>query len=73
MKQKPTPKPPCKHAALHFEDGGLHIVCDDCKYTWVAVGKDPYRCVHDITARAMGLSDLDKRHDPHQVIVPTKK
>lgn len=62
---KAKPKPPCKHSKLHFEDGGLHIVCSTCKYTWVAVGHDSLRCVHDIQARAMGLSHMDERRDPY--------
>lgn len=55
---------PCKHFRLHFTDGGLFIVCDKCKYRWVAVGHDAYGHVADITARGMGMNETDRRFDP---------
>ena len=64
-KKKEEPKAPCKHYRLHFEDGGLHLVCSGCGYVWVAVGHDKLRCVHDIQARGMGLTNLDHRNDPY--------
>ena len=66
-KKKAIPKPPCRHGHLHFETGGLHLVCDDCKYVWAAVGHCPQRFIQDIQARAMGFTEQDKRHDPSRL------
>lgn len=59
----PTP-PPCKHPVLHFEAGGLYLVCKGCKYTWAAVAHCPLRIMQDVMARSQGLSELDQRVDP---------
>lgn len=61
--KKAAAKPPCRHPHLHFENGGLHIICGDCKRAWVAV-LEPYRIIQDVMARAQGLTDLDRRSDP---------
>lgn len=57
--------PPCRHPHLHFEAGGLYIVCKDCKYVWAAVGNCSMRIVQDVMARGMGLTELDRRSDPY--------
>lgn len=56
----------CRHEHLHFQNGGLHIVCSNpkCKYVWTAVGACPLRIIQDVMARGMGLSELDTRSDP---------
>lgn len=63
-KSEPPKKPlkPCKHKKLHFEDGGLHIVCDDCSQAWQALNKQ--RLVPEFMARGWGFSKLDVRKDP---------
>lgn len=66
-------EPLCKHQHLHFENGGLHIVCANCGYAWVAVGKNPIRILQDVMARAMGLSELDRRSDPYAPPLVKKK
>lgn len=55
----------CRHLALHFESGGYNIVCNDCKYSWAAVGHCPLKLISDPTARAHGFTYLDERHDPN--------
>lgn len=57
----------CKHEHLHFENGGLHLVCDDCKYVYVAVGQCPARTMQDIMARGKGFTELDRRSNPYAV------
>src|SRR5258706_11487810 len=68
---KPTPikktEPPCRHSDLHFETGGLHVVCSNCGYAWNAVGHHPARSVVDPMARAQGLTEFDTRHQPNQL------
>lgn len=69
---KPT-STKCNHDHLHFEQGGLYLVCDNCKYTWAAVGTHPMRIVQDVMARAMGLTEMDKRSNPMAVKPIVKK
>jgi len=59
-------EPQCKHHRLHFEAGGYHVVCTDCKYTWSAVGHCPLRLITDPTARAQNLTEQDRRLDPNK-------
>ena len=59
--ERAKPQPPCRHPHLHFEDGGLHVVCS-CGQTWQAVAKN--RLTPDFNARSWGLSQLDVRKDP---------
>lgn len=54
----------CKHDSLHFEAGGLYLVCDNCKYVYAAVGFCPARIIQDTMARNKGLSETDKRCNP---------
>jgi hypothetical protein len=60
--KKPT-QPPCRHPVLYFEDGGLHVVCRECKQAWQAINKE--RLLPDFMARGQGLTDLDVRRDPY--------
>jgi hypothetical protein len=52
----------CMHPALHFEAGGLYVVCTGCGQAWQAVNKE--RLVPDFMARGWGFSELDVRKDP---------
>lgn len=63
MKPKKEKKAPCKHEGLHFERGGLHVVCSDCGDMWRAVIK-PHGIVLNIAARSQGLNRQDKRRNP---------
>lgn len=60
----------CKHDNLHFENGGLHLVCD-CGYAWLAVGKHPMRIIQDVMARGMGFTEMDKRTNPMALVKAT--
>lgn len=63
--KKADVKPPCRHEAIHFETGGLHIVCNGCGRAWTSVINHPLRNIFDPTARALGLTELDERHNPN--------
>jgi hypothetical protein len=54
----------CSHHSMHFEAGGLYLVCSNkgCGQAWQAVNKD--RLVPDYMARGWGLSELDVRKNP---------
>jgi ribosomal protein S27E len=60
--KKAAPPPPCKHKELHFDDGGLHLVCSNCGQAWQAVNKE--RLVPEFMARGWGFTAMDKRKDP---------
>lgn len=56
-------KPPCKHVELHFETGGLYVVCSECDDCWRAV-LPPNRVVVNVVARSQGLTKQDVRKKP---------
>lgn len=60
--------PVCRHEGLHFETGGLHVVCNGCGQAWTAVMKHPLRNIFDPTLRALGLNEFDERHNPNTTL-----
>ena len=61
-KQKPDP---CSHVELHFERGGLYVVCSnkECGAMWRSVLK-PAGIVVNPAARSQGLTEHDVRRKP---------
>lgn len=59
----------CRHPTLHFDKGGMHVVCPSCKRRWGALDTKPERggessVMPDFSAMTDGLTEMDKRHDP---------
>lgn len=57
----------CHHAAFHFENGGLHMVCNRCSDVYANVGKCPARFIQNIESRSLGLNTLDIRQSPNLI------
>lgn len=59
-----TDKPTCQHPHLKYESGTLYLVCDDCKYVYVAVGHCKARIIQDLKARSNVTLEGAFRSDP---------